>query len=425
MLRKTYDIIKDRERRGIIITLWGKIGLFVLFFITTMLSTHNFVETVIYITALGGSISLMILFLFLLSKERYVEPIGYILITMDVAIICFLPFLWYTTLNDAAVSRAFMMKTILPSVIYIMLIFNSFSLKPFHPLVFSSAASMFLIFLYVYAVQDKRVQLTDDFAYSISGPGVHTFLYFTNVIFTQMSGIILFFIAGRSRKTILQSAENEVAAAQLSRYFSPNVVNTILKEETLLKPGAKHQMIAVLFSDIRNFTSLCDTHSPEDILQLLSGYHNFMVEAIFSFGGTLDKYIGDGIMATFGTPVSSGEDALNAVRAAILMREKLAEFNSERERRGLFTISHGVGIHYGSVIVGNIGTEARLEYTAIGDTVNIASRVEGMCKSLSEDILITKKVYERIPESERYITVGEITLRGSQLPLELYSVSEV
>jgi len=425
MLKKTSTVIKTRERRGLIVMICAKIGLFLVFLFIALGTAHSTRETLWYVILCGGALAILLATLQLIGNNRLTDAVGYLQLVPDIAAISVLPFLWYLSLNDPAVSRAFLLKTALPPVVYILLVFNSFSLKAELPLVLAFAAAAFQSFLYFHALGDPRVVVTDDFNATVTGPAVHAVSYFTNILFTLLAGVLLFLIARGSRKMVCESASNEVAIAQLSRYFSPNVVETIIGEASLLKPGGTQQNVAVLFSDIRGFTAWCDRHTPAEVLKLLTGYQEFMVCEIFAHGGTLDKYIGDGIMATFGTPLATDDDASGAVRAALAMRERLEAFNAARLDRGEDPVRHGIGIHYGPVIVGNIGAPARLEYTVIGDTVNIASRIEGMCKTLRHDILISQGVRDRLPAELRAATAtaGETTLRGSKKPVELFAVS--
>jgi adenylate cyclase len=213
----------------------------------------------------------------------------------------------------------------------------------------------------------------------------------------------------------------------LERYVSKPIVKEILSQpedfQALLQ-GRKLNA-AVLFCDIRGFTTLSYKLPPETLVALLNTYLNAMVEAVAAASGTIDKFIGDAVMAEFGSPVSYGEetDAMNAIRAALGMRQALAELRSQWQQEGKTLLYHGIGISYGEVIAGNIGSLRRLEYTVIGDTVNVASRVEGLTKSFWTDILITDSLYQRVQEHVEVVFVGEYLLRGREdSPSRLYSL---
>ncbi|MGI9523196.1 MAG: adenylate/guanylate cyclase domain-containing protein, partial [Hyphomicrobiaceae bacterium] len=213
-----------------------------------------------------------------------------------------------------------------------------------------------------------------------------------------LTGAAMGYLTWVARRTVIQAVQLEVANAQFGRYFSPGVVSRISSDaESVLGVGGRTQEVAVMFYDIRDFTTLTEDLSPSDAVGFLSQYHERMVAVIFEFGGTIDKFIGDALMVTFGTPEPRDDDAERSVRAAIAMNAALAELNVERERDGLVTIRHGIGIHFGPVIAGNIGTEARLEYTVIGATVNVASRIQDVCKTLGENLLVSEAVASRLP----------------------------
>ncbi len=171
-------------------------------------------------------------------------------------------------------------------------------------------------------------------------------------------------------------AREEVARANYSRFMPEYVVKQLLESPNSFRLGGANQQVTVLFADIRGFTALSEKEKPEKVVNLLNRYFSVMTEIIFEFGGTLDKYIGDGMMAIFGAPTAGEEDALNAVKAAVTMQKRLTQLNAELGAEGYGSISVGIGLHTGEATIGYIGSNRRSEYTAIGDTVNLASRLE-------------------------------------------------
>lgn len=171
-------------------------------------------------------------------------------------------------------------------------------------------------------------------------------------------------------------AREEVARANYSRFMPEYVVKQLLNSPDSFALGGVNQTVTVLFADIRGFTSLAEKEKPEKVVSLLNRYFSAMSEIIFEHGGTLDKYIGDGLMAIFGAPTAGEEDALNAVKAAVTMQKRLAKLNDELRAEGYSPISIGIGLHTGDALIGYIGSDKRSEYTAIGDTVNLAARLE-------------------------------------------------
>lgn len=176
-------------------------------------------------------------------------------------------------------------------------------------------------------------------------------------------------------------AREEVARANYSRFLPPYVVKQILEKPESIKLGGVNQKVTVLFADIRGFTSLAENEPPERVLNLLNEYFSVMTDIIFAHGGTLDKYIGDGLMALFGAPTVSDEDAANSVSAAVAMQKKVCELNRDLAAKGAEQIGVGIGLHTGEATVGYVGSEKRSEYTAIGDTVNLAARLESNARA--------------------------------------------
>ncbi|HYX41449.1 MAG TPA: adenylate/guanylate cyclase domain-containing protein, partial [Pyrinomonadaceae bacterium] len=182
-------------------------------------------------------------------------------------------------------------------------------------------------------------------------------------------------------------AREEVARANYCRFMPDYVVRQLLEHPETFQLGGSNQIVTVLFADVRGFTRIAEQVAPERIVQLLNRYFSVMTEIIFAHGGTLDKFIGDGLMALFGAPAASPEDATNALATAIAMQRQLRQINTYLRNMGLREISIGIGLHTGVATVGYIGSERRTEFTAIGDTVNLAARLEQNAKG--EEILVS------------------------------------
>ncbi|MEM7271143.1 MAG: adenylate/guanylate cyclase domain-containing protein [Pseudomonadota bacterium] len=185
--------------------------------------------------------------------------------------------------------------------------------------------------------------------------------------------------------------------ANLARYFSPNVVDELSQNDEPLKQ-IRTQDVAVLFVDIVGFTSYSSGKDPEEVIRTLREFHARMEAAVFAHGGTLDKYLGDGLMATFGTPTAGQQDALNALKAAQAMTASMAAYNAERASAGEEPLKVGLGLHYGPCVLGDIGGGARLEFAVIGDTVNVASRVEAKTRELGVEIAMTEEMAAAVRE---------------------------
>lgn len=213
--------------------------------------------------------------------------------------------------------------------------------------------------------------------------------------------------------------EKERLKLNFSRYVSDHVLQKILSSSIPTKLEGERRKITVLFSDIRQFTQLSEHLPPEQIVSLLNEYFKVMLDIIFAHKGTLDKFIGDGLMVEFGAPLQDELQERNAVAAAIAMQKALKKLNETWKQP---VIQVGIGIHTGLAVVGNIGSEKRMEYTAIGDTVNIAARLEQMTKSTEKYILISEDTYQAVKEEFQVENLGSTTLIGRQEPITVYAI---
>jgi adenylate cyclase len=215
--------------------------------------------------------------------------------------------------------------------------------------------------------------------------------------------------------------ERETLKAALTRYVSKHVAENIIADNKL--PGLKgdRRRITVLFCDIRNFTRFANALPPEEVVAFLNEYFAEMIEAIFGHQGTLDKFLGDGLMAVFGAPLDDPQHELHAVMAALEMQTRLQRLR-ERWPGDKGAIASGIGIHTGDAIVGNIGSEQRMEYTAIGDTVNIASRLEAATKEHGCEILLSESTAEGLGDTFSLRQIDDIQCRGVAQLLKIYTV---
>jgi adenylate cyclase len=254
---------------------------------------------------------------------------------------------------------------------------------------------------------------------------------FQQVIVFIIVAAILALMVRRSNALLVSHAGIERERANLARYFSPNVVKELSgNDEPLTR--VRTQDVAVLFADIVGFTAYADGRDPREVIGTLRQFHERMEREVFRHGGTLDKYLGDGLMATFGTPFTGDSDALNALRCARGMIASIAELNKERSHRNEPPIELSVGLHYGQVVLGDIGLN-QLEFAVIGTTVNAASRLEALtrefgCAIVASDALVRQARAESSHSSADFALLVEQPaqiIRGLEQPVGIWTCARV
>ena len=218
--------------------------------------------------------------------------------------------------------------------------------------------------------------------------------------------------------------EREFIRQTFQKFVHKDVVNELLSKPDMIKVGGERKKASVIFTDIRGFTPLSESMKPEELIGLLNNYFGQLLPIIDKNGGVLDKFIGDAMMIVFGTPIEKDDDALRAVKTGLEMQEKLNELNGQRESDGLPPVIMGIGINTGYVVAGNVGSEDRMEYTVLGDAVNIASRIEG--HSRMGEVMISEETYKETKDRIKVIgDVDHVSLRGKSEPMSIYTVEKI
>ena len=249
------------------------------------------------------------------------------------------------------------------------------------------------------------------------------------IVVIIMVGVILGLKGARSNRLLMQQANIAAERANLSRYFPSSLVDTLASTQHDIG-AVRNQDVAVLFTDIVDFTKYAERTTPEVVMDLLRSYHSLVEAAVFQNDGTLDKYLGDGAMATFGTPVAGPDDAQNALKAAQQILNDMDKLNAQRLEENLEPIRGSVGLHFGTVTLGDVGSSRRLEFTVIGDTVNVASRLEAAtreleCKCVVSDELMkqaTLNVAGSSPHIKGFEPKQGFQLRGRENPIDVWTV---
>ncbi len=230
-------------------------------------------------------------------------------------------------------------------------------------------------------------------------------------------------IALENAQLVAQMKRDLTIRNNLSRYLSPQIVDSIIKNNVSLDLGGERKVVTVLFSDIRNFTTISETMPPDRLVRILNEYFTEMAQIIFDNKGSLDKYIGDAIVAVFGSLIPVGNSALQAVRAAREMIQRLPALNAKWQEECSFSMDIGIGVNTGDVFLGNIGSPERMEFTVIGDTVNVASRFSGLANG--GEILFTRATMDALGRAIPYQELPPATVKGKAQPLEVFQVSKV
>ncbi|HKJ28520.1 MAG TPA: adenylate/guanylate cyclase domain-containing protein, partial [Anaerolineales bacterium] len=220
-----------------------------------------------------------------------------------------------------------------------------------------------------------------------------------------------------------QEIEKQRVRSLFNRFISPEMVGQLLDTQDITSLN-KRTELTILFSDIRDFTTLSEQMLPEEVVGLLNPYLEVMSKIIHKYGGTIDKYEGDAIVAFFGEPIPHDDHALRAARAALEMRVALKKLNRDWKTNGIYNLDlrMGIGLNTGEVFVGLIGSEQRINYTVIGDTANLAARLQDQTKELGYPILISGETNKRIADNVKTEFVAERTLRGKSEPVQIFRI---
>lgn len=246
---------------------------------------------------------------------------------------------------------------------------------------------------------------------------------FTQEDLDMMTALANFAAVAIERAQLSQKIEEEKKIrGKLERYHSPGVIDEIVRNAGSADPEEiRNADVTILFADLTGFTSVSETKAPAEVSEFLSNFFSAAVDAIFAHGGTLDKFIGDAVLAFFGAPLAQDDHALRAVRAGMMMQRLIDRWNEERKADGLSEVRIRVGINSGPAVVGNVGTEKRVDYTVLGSSVNIASRLESSVAKPG-DVVISENTWTLVSDHFRVDSLGEVPLKGISKKMPVYKV---
>jgi len=335
-----------------------------------------------------------------------------------------IPFLEWRSAGIDQVPGAYLAKTgyvMGPAIVGL----SALTLNPRHPLTLTALILLLEGIYLAVALSDGRTVYAEHRTWEehVMGPAIHFGKVANQLAFFAATGAIISLVAWVARRTVRSGVALEKSNVQLQRYFSPDVARTIAGAE-VLRPGGRVREIAVLSSDIQGFTRLSHDLTADQTVALLARYREAMTAAIFGAGGSIDKFIGDGILATFGALTDLPDARDRALRAAVDMNRALAAMNAELRSEGRAPLAHRIGLDAGEALVGNVGTPERLEFTVIGDVVNRASRIEQQCKRSGDSLLLSEAVRAGLAGPAELVSRGRPDLPGIEEPPELFGLPD-
>lgn len=266
------------------------------------------------------------------------------------------------------------------------------------------------LFIIVYAVLSYLLFDVSSIITAMSTPLIQTALTYSMLV---------------TYRVVNEQQEKKYIRQTFSKFVSKSVVDELLKDPSKVKLGGDKKILTVLFSDIRGFTSISEKLTPEELVEHLNIYLQGMTDIVIKTDGTLDKYIGDAIMAFWGAPIEMEDHALKACRAALEMMEALKVMNSRWEKEGKPILDIGIGINTGDMVVGNMGSSSRMDYTLMGDNVNLGSRLEGTNKFYSTHIIISEFTYQYVKDNVIVRELDLIRVKGKALPVKIYELIDI
>lgn len=360
----------------------------------------------------------------LLRREdaRTLRVFSYVAISCDILLIFSIGIFY--TLKQSPGNWSFLFKNPLMFLFFVGATFAIIQFRKRLMLWFAILTATITVGMIVFAIQDG-MRLTTNWAEYMLGdkfmPGVFLANYFLVLgafVFAEI------YTRRRTKRMLERILDLEQKRASLSRYFSPAIATELMENPEVIEKGRRIKA-TILFADLRNFTALTERLSSEDLVRLLSDFRETMVEVLFDNNGTVDKFIGDAIMATFGTPRPADEpglDTRNAIHAAQGMLDAIDKFNMRHGFKGEDRWEIGIGVHTGEVFAGNIGNLSTREYSVIGDPVNTASRIESLCKDFGKKLLISDEVFGEVGEELDVEKMEPVMVKGKSEPLQVYSV---
>ncbi len=303
---------------------------------------------------------------------------------------------------------------------------NTITLKENHKLLITLSAATIILFVFLAAKPLFAYIFMAFFliAYFLSYILLVDHYIFINLLAPVIAVILIPGFLKTCRK-VLSSDKSSRIQKILDKYISKDITDKIMKNPDKVRLGGKKAEITVMFADIRGFTTISETHTAEEVSQLLNEYFSEIEPVINKYNGVINKFIGDAVLVIFGDPVQDKDHAKKAVKCAYELTNKVKKIQEKWLEEGKPKIDIGIGINTGDAFVGNVGTQNRFEYTVIGDTVNIASRIEGYNRIYKTHLLISQNTYNKLSHIVDVIKIREVDLKGKSQKINIYEVLRI
>lgn len=366
------------------------------------------------VTLIYGALTLIGL---LLAWFRIFHPLlPYLFVTLEVGLVLLQTALMASLLGQSPSAIAAMPVA---TIIFVLLVHAAMRYRPWLVIY---TAGLYLVGLLVAAA----VMIGPPVSTEIAPTGAHNLVHHQIVpIAVLIVAALILFVTGRgTRKLLRVSIEERLGRTRLSRFFSPDIADQLMSDTGEQGSGGQIRPVVVLFADIRGFSALAENMQPGALSTLLAEFREILATAIRNHGGVVDKFIGDAVMAVFGFPDTGNSPPDRALNCARAILDGVAAWSRERELAGLPVVETGIGLHYGDAFVGVIGKESLLEFTVIGDTVNVAERIERLTRTLNADVAVSDALAREatsLPGPEWSLTKG-CPLTGRNQPIDVYSL---
>lgn len=411
-------LLLEREVAGLTaLTVVRGIAIAMMFLMTLAVGFSGFenvaVGTVALIYALALTLSAI-----LIGRRTRLAFVGYLGVVLDSFLVGVLPAIWYISVGGSDIAPAFMLKTGLTAIAMLIIVLNSLAMRPAYPLLVALGVVAVHLGYFAFAAGDDRTVITSNYVHSALGPHFHAGQFAGTLVALVGVGAILTFLTWRARRLIVEAVGLEKANTQLGRYFSPNLVQKLVENPDLLHVGGERRELSFVFTDLAEFTSLVEQQQPDVVLPLLNQYLDAMVAIVFQHEGTVDKFVGDAVHVIFGAPIAQPDHAARAVACALEMDAFAHAFAKRKREEGVPFGETRIGVNTGTVVVGNFGGESMFDYTAHGDAINTAARLESLNKTLGTRIAVSAAVAGQIPGFMGR-PAGRFVLRGKSQALEV------